>query len=105
MSSSGIKWNTVSSKAHPVKIWWETRFPGDEARAVAFADAIDSDIWPQLTQVMAAEPLPDCGAGCPSGGGDPALDVYLIGPAPFNQLHDYQNPPDEHRVVRVCRRS
>ena len=82
VSGAGIEWMTVSSKAHPVKIWWETRFPADEARAELLADAIDSDIWPQLTQLMGTDPKPDCGAGCPSGGGDPSLDVYLIGEGP-----------------------
>lgn len=93
-SSAAIQWNTVSSASHPVKIWWETRFPADEARAQAFAAAIDSDIWSDVTQdVMGASPIPDCGAGCPSGGGDEKLDVYLVSDVPDANYTQW-NPPD-----------
>ena len=93
LAGTGIEWNSVASGSHPVKVWWETRFPGDEARASAFVTALDSKIWEKLTDLMGTEPLPDCGAGCPSGGGDPRLDIYLVGPS-LDANYTWWNPPD-----------
>ena len=41
---------------------------------------------------MDYEPMPDCGAGCPSGGGDPRLDIYLVGPS-VDANYTWWNPP------------
>jgi hypothetical protein len=91
---SEIEWGTVSAQHHPVKVWWETRFPGDETRAQQIASAIDSDIWTKVTAAMQKSPMPDCGASCPSGGGDEKLDIYIVGPA-LNRAYTSWNPPDQ----------
>lgn len=96
VGSAGIEWDSLASGAHPVKVWWETRFPNDEARANAFIEALDSEdrgIWGTLTDLMGVLPLPDCGAVCPSGGGDERLDIYLVGPS-VDANYTWWNPPD-----------
>jgi hypothetical protein len=68
-------WGTVVTANDKVKVWY--RYPGDEARATAIAAELDRHVWGTLTGLM-REPLPDCGAGCPTGGGDPRIDIYLV---------------------------
>lgn len=71
--SPPIAWNTVASANGKVKVWWQQRRPLDEPKARAIAGAMDSPIWPDLTGLMAREPLPDNGSG-----GDNRLDIYLV---------------------------
>ncbi len=72
-----IEWGTVVTLNDKVKVWYQTRYAGDDARAQKIADELDRIIWPKLTNLM-RKPRPDCGAACPEGGGDERLDIYLV---------------------------
>ncbi|RKG69120.1 Ig-like domain-containing protein [Corallococcus sp. CA054B] len=72
-----VSWGTVVTANNKVKLWYHKRFAGDAVRAQRIADEIDGVIWPKLTGLL-REPLPDCGAACPRGGGDERIDIYLV---------------------------
>lgn len=76
VAGSQQEWDTVATANGKVKVWYRTDALSHGARAVAIARAIDQQIWPALTGLM-REPLPDCGATCPTGGGDSRIDLYL----------------------------
>jgi hypothetical protein len=80
------EWDTVATANGKVKVWYRTQFASHGARAVAIARAIDQKIWPSLTTWM-RQPLPDCGGGCATGGGDDRIDIYLT-----NVRRDYTQP-------------
>ncbi|HSP54934.1 MAG TPA: hypothetical protein VLS25_05040 [Dehalococcoidia bacterium] len=71
-------WATISPPTVKAKIWYHASHPADAVTAQKFADALESTIWPNLTQLMGRPPMPDCGAACPSGGGDDRFDIYLV---------------------------
>src|SRR5690606_4388601 len=73
--SQQATWHTVVTANDKVKVWY--RYPGDDARATAIAAELDRHVWGSLTGLM-REPLPDCGATCPEGGGDTRIDIYLV---------------------------
>lgn len=75
-NSANADWDTVGTANGKVKIWYHTAVASHAARAVAIAKAIDTTIWPQLTNWLRA-PLPDCGATCAAGGGDSRIDIYI----------------------------
>ena len=66
-------WDYVDSTY--VRVWWKKSRPGDRAAAVAYKNAVDTTIWPRLTQLMGQEPLSDLKASC--NGGEGTLDIYL----------------------------
>ena len=91
-AASAIELAAVSPPTVKAKVWYQTSHPGDAATAQKYADALESTIWPNLTQLMGRPPLPDCGAACPSGGGDDRLDIYLVN----ENVRSYTkwNPPE-----------
>ncbi len=71
-----IQWETVVSPSGRVKVWSQTRYPGDNVTAATIAGAVDG-IWNQLAGLMEREPLSDGDVGDPNGG-DPKFDVYMV---------------------------
>lgn len=71
-------WATLTSATLPVKVWYHTGRSGDDQRASAVLAALEGTIWGRLTGLMGRAPLPDCGAACPSGGGDDRFDIYIV---------------------------
>ncbi len=96
---SAIEWATVTPPTVKAKVWYQTSHPGDADTAQKYADALESTIWLDLTELMQKAPLPDCGAACPSGGGDDRLDIYLVN----ENVRAYTkwNPPD----VPTCKKT
>ncbi len=74
---TALTWETVGTGNGKVKIWYHPEY-GDAARARTLAQELNNRIWPEITTVMRQEPLPDCGAACPQGGGDSRMDIYLV---------------------------
>ncbi len=78
-------WETVTTANGKVKVWYHPAVASHGARAVAVANALNNKIWPALTTLLRA-PLPDCGATCTTGGGDPSIDIYIVNTArPYMQ--------------------
>jgi hypothetical protein len=75
LDSQTVEWRTVST-ASGVKVWYQTRFAGDDVKARGLATAIDSRIFSRLQGLMARPWLPD--AGLTNNGGDALLDIYLV---------------------------
>ena len=71
-------WYTASAVGGRVKVWAQTRYAGDPAKADAIAAAMTSKIWPDLVGLFGWEPLDD--ANLEDNGGSPALDIYLVRP-------------------------
>jgi hypothetical protein len=57
------------------RVWWKKSRPGDRTAAVAYKNAIETTIWPRLTQLMGQEPLSDLSFSC--NGGKGTLDIYV----------------------------
>jgi hypothetical protein len=92
LGTTSIQWGTIKTKVANAKVWWDQgRYPEDAAKAQLLADELDRIIWPKLTGVMNREPLPDCGAKCPRGGGDERVDIYLAYPR-YGARHGYAMP-------------
>lgn len=72
-----VEWATVITANDEVKIWYRSDHPQDATRAATLAAEIDGHLWPTLTGLL-REPMPDCGATCPEGGGDSRVDIYLV---------------------------
>lgn len=77
LSPQQVTWGTLTTRNDKVKVWWQTRYPEDAARAEKYVNALNDRIWGSLTGLL-REPLPDCGAACPQGGGDTRIDIYLV---------------------------
>jgi hypothetical protein len=94
LKAAAIQWGTLMGQTAKVKVWWDKgNFPQDEAKAQQIVAALDSTIWPKLTGLM-GEPLPDCGASCPKGGGDHGLDIYLVFiNGAYGFTANFDNPP------------
>lgn len=75
-----VNWGQVYG-GFAFKIWYDANRAGDQLVAQNFAAELDGKIWGDLTTLMQKAPKPDCGAGCPSGGGDNRLDIYLVEPS------------------------
>jgi hypothetical protein len=74
-----------------VRIWYHPSIAGAQAKAELIAFEMDLAIWGDLTGLMQKTPVADCGAGCPSGGGSPSLDIYISG-TPVRAYTQW-NPP------------
>ncbi len=78
-TGQAARWATASPAAGgKVKVWYDSTVTGDQATALAVAQAIDATVWPGLMQSPGARPSPNdtSPAGC--DGGDARLDVYLV---------------------------
>jgi hypothetical protein len=69
-------WRWVESGHDKVRVWYQTDRPADLTYALDVLDRIDRVIWPQLTGLMAREPLPDVDELCNGTSG--LLDLYLV---------------------------
>lgn len=70
------QWGSVATTNGKALVWWQKRYPEDEAKAQQFAAAIDSPIWRSLLGAMQKEPAKD--GGDPCHGVDDRLDLYVI---------------------------
>ncbi|HSP54363.1 MAG TPA: dockerin type I domain-containing protein [Dehalococcoidia bacterium] len=77
-AAGAAEWVSVDAPTIPVKLWYHSSHPQDAQNAQAYIAALEGTIWPSLVNYMGRQPLPDCGAACPSGGGDARLDIYLV---------------------------
>jgi hypothetical protein len=84
-----IEWRTLSRPGGEVKVWYQTRYSGDETRAALLLADLEDVVWPKLTELMGRGPLSD--AGLPNNGGDALFDVYLVRIASYGEAHAY--PP------------
>jgi hypothetical protein len=75
-AGGGIEWQTIVSPSGRVKVWSQTRYSGDDAKAATIAEAIDG-IWDKLTAYMNRQPVSDGDVTGPNGGDD-KFDIYLI---------------------------
>lgn len=69
------RWDSLAAMHSPVRFWWLKSRPEDGAYAQAMMAAMDDDIWPDLTGLMARIPLAD--SDLPCNGGGPELDIYV----------------------------
>jgi len=70
-------WAYFDSSGGAVRVWWQTRYADDEAKARAYADQIDQ-IWLRLASLLRRQPPSDEGANRPCRGGDNRLDVAIV---------------------------
>lgn len=75
IGAQAVEWRSVDASSG-VKVWYQPRHAGDEAKAIGVAAAIDGRINTVLTAVMDRSWLPD--DGLPNNGGDGRLDIYLV---------------------------
>ncbi|MBI2912388.1 MAG: hypothetical protein HYY03_00530 [Chloroflexi bacterium] len=68
-------WDCRDATSAGVRVWWQTQYPEDGARAQAIASAMDATIWAAITGLM-GQPLSD--AGTTYDGGSPSVDIYLV---------------------------
>ncbi|HSP55279.1 MAG TPA: dockerin type I repeat-containing protein [Dehalococcoidia bacterium] len=80
-ASAPSDWASLESATLPVKVWYHPSQAGHGAKAAAYLAALEDKIWDRLTGLMGKTPLPDCGASCPSGGGDDRFDIYVVDPS------------------------
>jgi hypothetical protein len=71
------QWHYVDSSGGTVRIWWQARYPEDEAKARNYARVVD-DMWLKFAALMRRQPLSDEGAQRTCRGGDNRLDISLI---------------------------
>ena len=74
---TAVQWDTFSAAGGKVKIWAQSRRPGDVAKAKVLAAQMTAKIWPKLVGLF-WEPLSDI--NFPRNSGGPALDVFLVRP-------------------------
>jgi hypothetical protein len=74
-SSTVVEWGKVAAVGGKIKVWYQKRYAGDDAKAEGVAKAIDDKIWPKLTAFM---PEPFLDGGLANNGGDPSIDIYLV---------------------------
>lgn len=70
-------WNYVDSSGGRVRVWWQTRYVDDEAKARAYAGQIDQ-IWLRLAALLRREPPSDEGEERLCRGGDNKLDIAIV---------------------------
>lgn len=75
-AGGAVEWQTILSPSGKVKVWSQTRYPGDDARAAEIAGAVDG-IWDTLAGLMGREPVSDGEVPAPNGG-DAKFDIYLV---------------------------
>lgn len=83
-----IEWVTLSRPGGEVKVWYQTRYPGDDARAAQILDDVEDIVWPALTELMGRGPLGD--KGLPNNGGDGLFDIYLVRIGDHGEAHAYE---------------
>lgn len=88
-----VEWDFVESVNGQVKVWWQVRYPNDQGRAQAIANAMDRDLWPKLTDLMGRVPFRDGGSTIPCRGGDDRLDIALVDRGAA-RAPSYQGGPD-----------
>ena len=85
-----IEWVTLKRPNGKVKVWYQTRYPGDDAVAAQILADMEDIVWPKLTGLMGRNPLPD--AGLPNNGGDGLFDIYLVRIDADGEAHVYDPP-------------
>jgi hypothetical protein len=70
-------WQYLDAPGGHTRIWWQTRYPEDAAKAKALNAEIDT-IWGHLAALMKREPPHDGGDLRPCRGGDNRLDISLV---------------------------
>ncbi|HET9222867.1 MAG TPA: hypothetical protein VFO07_10205, partial [Roseiflexaceae bacterium] len=71
------QWHYVDSSGGAVRIWWQARYPQDEAKARNYARVVD-DMWLKFATLMRRQPPSDEGEQRTCRGGDNRLDISLI---------------------------
>lgn len=84
-----VEWRNLSRPGGRVKVWYQTRYSGDEGRAAQILADTEDIVWPALTGLMGRAPLSD--AGLPNNGGDSLFDIYLVRIRAHGEAHAY--PP------------
>ncbi|MDH4209714.1 MAG: hypothetical protein OEV76_12620, partial [Anaerolineae bacterium] len=82
-----IEWITLSQPGGDVKVWYQTRYPGDDVLAAQILADVENIVWPELTELMGRAPLGD--DGLPNNGGDGLFDIYLVRLADHGEAHAY----------------
>jgi hypothetical protein len=84
-----VEWVTLTRPGGGVKVWYQTRYPGDDARAAQILADMEDIVWPALTDLMGRGPKGD--DGLPNNGGDGLFDIYLVRLSNHGEVHSY--PP------------
>jgi hypothetical protein len=97
-------WNSFLTKNGKARVWWNSKWPADKARAEAVMQNLDGRIWAALVEIHGAphQPLSDQGAKC--GGPDGAIDIFitpLTVSGYFMPLPDYWTWPDKPCPARA----
>ncbi len=91
-SAVPIEWVTLSRPGGKVKVWYQTRYPGDDVLAAQILVDMEDIVWPKLFKLMDRAPLPD--DKLPEyvdNGGDGLFDIYLVRISAHGEAHPY--PP------------
>ncbi|HSR34273.1 MAG TPA: lamin tail domain-containing protein [Anaerolineae bacterium] len=70
---------TLSRPGGRVKVWYQTRYPGDDLLAARVLADLEDKVWGPLTELMGHGPLPD--DGLPNNGGD-GIRINEVMPKP-----------------------
>lgn len=89
LAQAPVEWVTLTRPGGEVKVWYQTRYPGDDARAAQILADMEDIVWPALTNLMGRAPLGD--GGLPNNGGDGLFDIYLVRIGDHGEVHSY--PP------------
>lgn len=84
-----VEWVTLSRPKGGVKVWYQTRYPGDDALAAQILTDMEDTVWPALTNLMGRGPRGD--DGLPNNGGDGLFDIYLVRIGDHGEVIEY--PP------------
>lgn len=97
-------WRAVDSANGKARVWWQTRYPQDEAKAKMYAELVDT-VWPELSSLMGREPLRDNGSVLPCRGGDDRIDISLADISEAGYVRPYIRPIFHSPGFAVLRRS
>lgn len=87
---AALSWKTITTQNAEIKVWYHPEHAGVAERASKIANEIDRVMWNKLLELFGRETRGDCGSSCTGGGGDAALDLYLIqNAAPYAWDVDY----------------
>lgn len=89
-----VEWVTLSRPGGEVKVWYQTRYPGDDVLAAKILNDLEDIVWQALTDLMGRGPLGD--GGLPNNGGDDLFDVYIVRIGNDGEAHPYPGGCD-HR--------
>jgi len=98
---AAVQWGTLPAAGGRIKVWYQKRYAGDDAKAAGVAKAIDARIWPSLTAFM---PTPLADGGQKNNGGDASLDIYLVHIANRGEACAYQGLPSPAYILVDSRR-